>query len=964
MKASISSAKHRSRRFRDLSLGAKLTWIVGAALLVALVPAAMQAGRDVSAAMRASGVSGIVEKSRFVVDTLAVYESAMRSAAERQHGILIALLDGAIQTDASRTIRIGEFDTPVLRVAGNTLNLDFRTVDRFSTATGGVATVFARVGEQFVRVATSVKKEDGSRAVGTVLDQAHPAWKVLLEGKPYVGRALLSGTDYMTQYVPIVDAAGAVAGATFIGFDISVGLGALKEKMAQARLGESGYFMVIDARPGPGYGTFIVHPRLEGQNAVALKDADGNAYLESLLQAKRGTAEAELAAADGSRAGWLLSAQAFDAWEWIVVGAAPIAEVEALGAKLRWQLALGAGAMAVALCLLLLAVSRRIIAAPLAKAVAAIEAVAAGRLDVRLDADARDEPGRVAIALNAMVANLRERIEREARIAADNARILQGLENARTNLILLDGERNILFANQAMRRFFERFAEGIETHAAGYAPEALIGLPIDPLLPASTGFGQLVEALTEPHQMEFALAGRTVLQTLSRVVDADGARIGTVLEWRDRFVEKQIETELGAIVAAASDGDFAQRLGLDGKTGFFLRLAGDLNQLVATIESSLQEVQGVLGALADGDLTRKAGGNHGGMLGRMRDDSNRTVDQLTGMISAIKQSAESIESAAREIAHGNLDLSQRTEEQAASLQETASSMEQLTRTVTQNAASARQANQLASSAGEVAARGGEVVGKVVSTMSGIDGASRKMGEIIGVIDGIAFQTNILALNAAVEAARAGEQGRGFAVVASEVRALAQRSAAAAKEIKGLIGDSAGQVSAGTALVSQAGRTMQDIVSSVRRVNDIMAEISAASEEQSSGIQQVGRTIGQMDQTTQQNAALVEEASAAARSLEGQAGQLLAAVARFRLRADGSHAAAVESQAQATAVRAIADAAEPTRHRLALAAGGEPGTARPKSVARARPMASKRPTPVRSIEPTSATRNDDNHWKEF
>lgn len=248
---------------------------------------------------------------------------------------------------------------------------------------------------------------------------------------------------------------------------------------------------------------------------------------------------------------------------------------------------------------------------------------------------------------------------------------------------------------------------------------------------------------------------------------------------------------------------------------------------------------------------------------------------------------------------GNMDLSSRTEQQASSLEEAASSMEELTSTVKQNADNARQANQLAASASDIALKGGSVVAQVVETMSAIDGSSKKVVEIISVIDGIAFQTNILALNAAVEAARAGEQGRGFAVVASEVRSLAQRSAAAAKEIKSLIGDSVEKVDAGRKLVAEAGSTMGDVVESVKRVTDIMAEISAASQEQSAGIEQVNQAVSQMDQVTQQNAALVEEAAAAADSLHNQAQSLTQAVSVFRLAGDMGQQVATSSTTPTT-----------------------------------------------------------------
>jgi methyl-accepting chemotaxis protein len=306
-----------------------------------------------------------------------------------------------------------------------------------------------------------------------------------------------------------------------------------------------------------------------------------------------------------------------------------------------------------------------------------------------------------------------------------------------------------------------------------------------------------------------------------------------------------------------------------------------------SISRPLHQLQGRLRRISEGDFTENYevdGKDEVAQLGRALKEMQVSLSRV---IYSVRSNAESVATASAQIAQGNQDLSQRTEQQAGALQQTAATMDELGTTTRNNADSAKQANQLAQGASAVAARGGEVVGKVVTTMQGISDSSRKIGDIIGVIDGIAFQTNILALNAAVEAARAGEQGRGFAVVASEVRSLAKRSAEAAKEIKTLIGRSVEQVEQGTVWVNQAGKTMGDIVDSIRRVSDIVAEISSASIEQSSGIGQVGEAVRQMDKVTQQNAALVEEGAAAAESLKGQSQHLVQTVAEFKVSQDGS-----------------------------------------------------------------------------
>ncbi|WP_229256517.1 methyl-accepting chemotaxis protein [Duganella lactea] len=347
----------------------------------------------------------------------------------------------------------------------------------------------------------------------------------------------------------------------------------------------------------------------------------------------------------------------------------------------------------------------------------------------------------------------------------------------------------------------------------------------------------------------------------------------------------------------------------------------------------------IAGAIAGGDLSisiNTTGADKNSLVVEMREMRN----SLRDIVSQVRTGTETIGTASREIAAGNVDLSSRTEMQASSLEKTASAMDELTSTVKQNADNAREANQLASVASDVAVKGGQVVSEVVDTMSSIDASAKKIVDIIGVIDGIAFQTNILALNAAVEAARAGEQGRGFAVVASEVRNLAQRSAAAAKEIKVLIDDSVEKVGAGTKLVGQAGVTMDEVVTSVRRVTDIMSEIANASQEQSAGIAQVNQSIIEMDSMTQQNAALVEEAAAAAQSLQDQAGELARVVSIFKLVEGEERAAVVAAPAPAAKVavvkpiKPIAAARAPVK-KLAVKATPAPApAAKPKKVATA------------------------------
>ncbi|MBE9608802.1 PAS domain-containing protein [Chitinilyticum litopenaei] len=471
--------------------------------------------------------------------------------------------------------------------------------------------------------------------------------------------------------------------------------------------------------------------------------------------------------------------------------------------------------------------------------------------------------------------------ERERKASDEMSRIMGALETTSTNVMIADADRNIIYMNRSVRDMLTEAQADLRKALPHFDVSKVVGSNMDIFHRNPAHQAGLLGGLTSTYRAQIVVAGRTFRLIANPIFNQQGQRLGSVVEWLDRTAEVAVEKEVAEIVTAAAEGDYSRRIGLNGKEGFFKSLGENLNLLMQTNQESISEVATVLSELAQGNLTKRVTGNYHGLLGELKDDCNLTIERLGEIVMQIKEAATTINGAAQEIAAGNSNLSSRTEQQAASLEETASSMEELTSTVRQNAENAKQANQLAIGASDIAVRGGNVVGEVVSTMAEINDSAKKIVDIITVIDGIAFQTNILALNAAVEAARAGEQGRGFAVVASEVRSLAQRSAGAAKEIKALIGDSVIKVESGSKLVDEAGQTIKEVVGAVRRVTDIMSEISAASSEQSAGIEQVNQAVTNMDENTQQNAALVEEAAAAAESLEEQASALAVAVSVFK-----------------------------------------------------------------------------------
>lgn len=474
-------------------------------------------------------------------------------------------------------------------------------------------------------------------------------------------------------------------------------------------------------------------------------------------------------------------------------------------------------------------------------------------------------------------------ITKQKKIAEESKRIAN-LSNAlmlcQSSVLLADNDLNIIYMNDKAERMFRYREVELKQHNSSFSVDRLLGENANIFHKNPSHQMNMLKELAEPYKSQIDLERVSFRLVATPWFDLDGNRIGTVVEWADITEEVKIEQEINDIVSAASQGDFSLQASLDDKKGFYLNLAKGLNSLTSTVEVALNDIVRMLGAMSKGDLSERITRDYEGAFGQLRNDANATAEKLTEIIGNIHVSSNTITTSANEIAQGTADLSRRTEQQASSLEETAASMEEMTSSVRQSAENAQAANDKSLAAQDIAQQGGKVVEKAVSSMGEINAASKKISDIISVIDEIAFQTNLLALNAAVEAARAGEQGRGFAVVAGEVRNLAQRSAGAAKEIKDLIRDTVQKVEHGTELVNESGKTLAEIVESVEEVVSMMKEVADASREQSAGIEQVNSAIGQMDEVTQRNAALVEEAMAASESMSDQSRQMMQEVSFF------------------------------------------------------------------------------------
>lgn len=515
------------------------------------------------------------------------------------------------------------------------------------------------------------------------------------------------------------------------------------------------------------------------------------------------------------------------------------------------------------------------------QSVNAVKRIADGNLDQIEEVSAKDEIGELAFALNSVQQSLKAGDDSEKR-AHEFGRIKQALDCASAGTLLIDAEQQIVYVNTAVKRLFESNASAFSVAGIDVSnPDNLIGQNLSMFFGLPEISAQKISGVVGEERIEVKVSNRTLDVNLSAVIDDEGQRVGTVLEWLDKSREINAEAEVKAMVDAAQHGDFTHRIDIENMQGFYAQMGKMLNSLAETSEQGLNDTLRVIKAFEVGDLSVKIEKEYEGIFNELKISCNATSDKLAEIIADIRITSEEVKSGASDISNGNIELSSRTEVQASSLEETASAMEQINSIVQKSAQDSKHVHELVEEAKSQALQGGEVSNDAVRAMGEISESSKKISVIIGVINDIAFQTNLLALNAAVEAARAGEQGRGFSVVASEVGNLAGRSASAAKEIKSLIEDSVQRVSEGERLVGKSGRFLTEIVSSVNDVSQIASEMASSSVEQSKGIDQINTAILAIDDATQRNAALAEQTAAASEAVGEQAGNLDKLVGFFR-----------------------------------------------------------------------------------
>ncbi len=497
--------------------------------------------------------------------------------------------------------------------------------------------------------------------------------------------------------------------------------------------------------------------------------------------------------------------------------------------------------------------------------------LAGGDMEIAIPGGERtDEIGEMARALEQIRA-----------VGVKAAQTQSSLNDASSPMTIVNWDGRIVFANKSMVSLYDKIAADLAGELHGFASETIIDAEFDALHNCDELRSAGLMMQDEPVTARMTAGGHTMELTASPVYNDVRERLGAVVEWKDLTSQVAVEREIASIVRQATQGDFSERLSESNKSGFMAELANGVNELLDVVDNGLNQIVKVVSSLSEGDLTMRMKGEHAGAFGRLKDDVDSMASQMEDMLGQIAEVSDAVRGATDEILSGITDLSARTEHQASSLEETTASMEQLSVTVRQNADSAEEANQVAAAAQESAVTGGEVADRAVQAMGRIEESSKKITEIVSLMQEIAFQTNLLALNASVEAARAGEAGRGFSVVANEVRALSQRSAQASKDIRDLITNSDNQVREGVKLVGEAGTALDEIVDSVKSVAKHVSGIATASREQTGGIEQVSGAITGMDEMTQQNASLVEEANASIRTAMVQVTDLQRAVGFFK-----------------------------------------------------------------------------------
>lgn len=524
------------------------------------------------------------------------------------------------------------------------------------------------------------------------------------------------------------------------------------------------------------------------------------------------------------------------------------------------------------------------------------KAIAEDQLDIEFN---KNDMVGVYRRMSDMRDKLQARILSERKSAAENTQIKTAVDNATNNILYANRELEITYSNESYLRFIKGSLAEFRKAVPSFSPDGMLGTRIDNYHVEPDAFREQLLNLTETRNFDTQFGDLHIRITATPVFNDTRQRIGTVTEWSDRTQQIHTEVEIQDTVNQALSGNLGLRISTANKQSFFLRLSNDVNKLMDVCDHAITDAVEAVVALSKGNLTHTIDNSYSGSFHELKDGINKTGEKLTEIMAEISLSAEMVRNSSKDIAGGNLDLSNRTESQAANLEEAASSMEEMTAAVMQNSDNLIRANSLASDTQKQAIEGGNVVSDTVLAMADITDSSNKISEIIGVIDEIAFQTNLLALNASVEAARAGTSGRGFAVVADEVRNLAGRSSGAAKEIKTLIQDSVVKVKQGTHLADQSGMSLKSIVESINELSSVIAEISNASQDQSDGIKQVNLSVGQMDEVTQQNVALVEEAAAAADILSTQASSLKNLINFFEISNDGGHGNSARTSAGAS-----------------------------------------------------------------